>query len=86
MTLHRFNREKEFFEQKLNIHRDFYNIRKVDNLLDHASAANVNLFLTFVKEKFLVSLSREYNFHFLIQISRARKIQKLLLINKPKNL
>jgi len=54
-----FNREKEFFEQKVNIHRDFYNIRKVDNLLDHASAASVGVFLSFVKEKFLSEKNTE---------------------------
>ena len=50
----RYNREKEFYEQKMNIHRDFYNLRKVDNRIEHAAATDVKTFLDFVKKKTLV--------------------------------
>lgn len=38
----------------MNIHRDFYNIRKVDNQLDHTAAATSNHFVKFVVRKTIV--------------------------------
>lgn len=42
---------KEYEEQKIAPHRDFYNVRKVDNHIHHSAAMNCKHLLRFIKAK-----------------------------------
>eukprot|EP00002_Diphylleia_rotans_P004983 TRINITY_DN1391_c0_g3_i6.p1 TRINITY_DN1391_c0_g3~~TRINITY_DN1391_c0_g3_i6.p1 ORF type:complete len:686 (+),score=142.14 TRINITY_DN1391_c0_g3_i6:82-2139(+) len=45
------NAERETAEQKSSPHRDFYNVRKVDNHVHHSSCMNQKHLLRFIKKK-----------------------------------
>lgn len=45
------NEQKEAEEQKMALHRDFYNVRKVDTHIHHSSCMNCKHLLRFIKSK-----------------------------------
>lgn len=61
----------------MNIHRDFYNLRKVDNVIDHAAALNVTSFLDFVRHKVTVKNHFE-KFRFLTVFQREAHTEVLV--------
>ena len=49
------NEEKEFLAQKINPHRDFYNVRKVDTHIHHSAAMHQKHLLRYIKKKLKVT-------------------------------
>jgi hypothetical protein len=45
------NADIESFEQRMAVHRDFYNVRKVDTHVHHSACMNQKLLLNFMKHK-----------------------------------
>ena len=52
----RYNRELEIVEQQLTPHRDFYNIRKIDNHIHHAACMRAKQLFRFIRTKIEVFL------------------------------
>jgi hypothetical protein len=50
------NEDKEFLAQKINPHRDFYNVRKVDTHIHHSAAMHQKHLLRYIKKKLKVTL------------------------------